>query len=56
MLKITLINPPQSTRYPQAPMGLALLAAVLEADGYHVSVIDANALALTRSGDITGKN
>lgn len=46
MLKVTLINPPQFTRYPQPPMGLALIAAVLEKEGYQVTVLDANALGL----------
>ena len=46
MVKIALVNPPQFTRYPQPPMGLALIAAVLEEKGYKVSVIDANALQL----------
>ena len=46
MLKVTLINPPQFTRYPQPPVGLALLAAVLEREGYQVTVLDANALGL----------
>ncbi|MHB8105714.1 MAG: B12-binding domain-containing radical SAM protein [Dehalococcoidales bacterium] len=46
MLKITLINPPQSTRYPQPPLGLALIAAILEKAGYPVKLLDANALQL----------
>ncbi|MBI4187703.1 MAG: cobalamin B12-binding domain-containing protein [Chloroflexi bacterium] len=46
MLKVTLINPPQFTGYPQPPIGLALLAAVLEREGYQVTVLDANALQL----------
>ncbi len=46
MLKITLINPPQDTRYPQPPLGLALIAAILEKAGYPVKLIDANALNL----------
>jgi len=46
MLKVTLINPPQHTRYPQPPMGLALIAAVLENARYQVSVVDANILGL----------
>ncbi|MFC1961550.1 B12-binding domain-containing radical SAM protein [Chloroflexota bacterium] len=46
MLKVTLVNPPHTTRYPQVPMGLALLAAVLEKAGYPVKVLDANALNL----------
>src|SRR4030042_942635 len=46
MLKITLINPPQATRYPQPPIGLALIAAILERAGYPVKLLDANALQL----------
>jgi anaerobic magnesium-protoporphyrin IX monomethyl ester cyclase len=46
MLNITLINPSQSTRYPQPPLGLALLAAILEREKYPVKLIDANALNL----------
>ena len=46
MLKVTLINPPQFTKYPQPPMGLALIAAVLEREGYPVTLLDANALGL----------
>jgi anaerobic magnesium-protoporphyrin IX monomethyl ester cyclase len=42
MLKVALINPPQFTRYPQPPLGLAMIAAVLEKAGYQVTVIDAN--------------
>ncbi len=46
MLKVTLINPPQFTGYPQPPVGLAIIAAVLEKEGYQVAVLDANALRL----------
>ncbi|MDP3947388.1 MAG: radical SAM protein [bacterium] len=46
MLKVVLINPPQPTAYPQPPMGLALIAAVVEREGYEVRVVDANALRL----------
>ncbi len=45
-IRVTLINPPQFTRYPQPPMGLAQIAAVLETGDYSVSVVDANALGL----------
>ena len=41
-----LINPPQATKYPQPPLGLASLAAVLERNGYNVEILDANALRL----------
>lgn len=46
MLKVTLINPPQFTRYPQSPVGLTLIAAVLERAGYQVTILDANAMGL----------
>jgi radical SAM superfamily enzyme YgiQ (UPF0313 family) len=46
MLNIVLINPSQLTRYPQPPLGLALLAAILEREKYPVKIIDANALGL----------
>ena len=32
MLKVALINPAQSAKYPQPPMGLALIAAAPEID------------------------
>jgi radical SAM superfamily enzyme YgiQ (UPF0313 family) len=47
MLKVTLVNPLQSARYPQPPLGLAIIAAVLEKEGHRVTVLDANALGLT---------
>ena len=46
MLKVVLINPIQSTGYSQPPLGLALIAAVLEREGYQVTVLEANALKL----------
>lgn len=46
MLKVALINPPQATNYPVPPIGLALIAAVLEREGYKVAILDANALRL----------
>jgi len=46
MLKVALINPAQPTRYPQPPVGLALIAAILEREGYPVTILDANALGL----------
>jgi hypothetical protein len=46
MLNITLINPPQFTRYPQPPLGLALIGAVLEKAGHRLTLLDANALGL----------
>lgn len=42
-----LINPPQDTKYPQPPLGLASLAAVLEKNDYKVEILDANALQLS---------
>ena len=41
-MKVVLINPPQKTGYPQPPMGLALLAAVLEREKHTVTIIDYN--------------
>ena len=46
MFKVALINPSQSAVYSQPPVGLALIAAVLEREGYQVAVLDANALKL----------
>ena len=46
MLKVVSINPPQFIGYSQPPMGLAIIAAVLERLGYQVAVVDANALKL----------
>ncbi len=46
MQKVTLVNPPQFSNYPQPPMGLILIAAVLESKGYSVNLIDANFLGL----------
>ena len=46
MFKIALVNPVQSGVYSQPPLGLALLAAVLEREGYQVTVVEANALKL----------
>ncbi len=41
-----MINPPQDTRYPQPPLGLALIAAILERAGHQVKLLEANALGL----------
>lgn len=46
MLKVALINPPQFSPYSQPPMGLAVIAAVVEREGYPVTVVDAHALKL----------
>ena len=45
-MRVALVNPAQVTRYPQSPMGLALIAAVLEKEGHQVTVVDANVLGL----------
>ena len=42
-----MINPLQFTKYPQPPLGLALLAAVLEKKGYSVRILDLTALGLS---------
>lgn len=47
MLNVVLVNPARGDTYAQPPMGLALLAAVLEAAGYPVTIVDANALNLS---------
>lgn len=62
MTTITLINPPQFSGYPQPPLGLASIAAVLERQGYHVTLLDANAMnlpvsripTLTEQADVIG--
>lgn len=38
--KIMLINPPQNAKYPQPPLGLAMIAAVLEESEYEVKILD----------------
>lgn len=45
-MKIVLINPPSKTSFPQPPLGLAAIAAVLEKNGHEVSIIDAQALGI----------
>ena len=50
MFKVALVNPTQFTKYSQPPVGLALIAAVLEREGYQVTVLDANALKLEPEG------
>jgi len=37
MQKVTLVNPQRFSDYPQPPMGLILLASVLESKGYPVN-------------------
>ncbi len=62
MLNITLINPPQFTMYPQPPVGIALVAAILEKEGHQVNILDVNALGIrpedvpyvVRDADIIG--
>lgn len=57
---ITLINPWQDTNYPQPPLGLATIAAILEREKIPVKLIDANALRLkdvrdmVKSADVVG--
>ncbi|MDD4860438.1 MAG: radical SAM protein, partial [Dehalococcoidales bacterium] len=53
MLSVALINAGHAANYPQPPLGLALIAAVLEKAGYRVSVYDAAALRLTSDELIT---
>jgi len=53
-MKVLLINPWQDTGYPQPPFGLAMIAAVLEKNGYHVKVLDSPALKLTENSILRG--
>jgi radical SAM superfamily enzyme YgiQ (UPF0313 family) len=46
-MKAVLINPPQNTKYPQPPLGLASIAAFLEQNYHPVEILDANALHLS---------
>lgn len=46
-MKTILINPSQNTNYPQPPLGLASIAAVLEQNGHQVEILDVNALQLS---------
>lgn len=41
-MKITFINPSQRTRYPQPPIGLALLAGIAKSRGHKVQIVDLN--------------
>jgi len=41
-LRIALVNPPQDTTCPLPPMGLSLIAAVLERKGHRVTVVGAS--------------
>jgi len=53
-VKTLLINPPQNTKYPQPPLGLTSIAAVLEGKNYQVEILDANALQLPESEVVKG--
>jgi anaerobic magnesium-protoporphyrin IX monomethyl ester cyclase len=48
-LKVLLINPWRDTKYPQPPLGLAMLAAVLERKGHSVKILDLAALELSEN-------
>lgn len=48
-MKVLLINPRQDTKYPQPPLGLAMLAAVLEKNGHVVKILDLTALELSEN-------
>ena len=45
-MKVALVNPLYFDKYAQPPMGLALIAAVLERKGHQVTVLDTNVLRL----------
>lgn len=48
-MKTILVNPPQNTNYPQPPLGLASIAAILEAIEYKVEILDLNVVGLSMS-------
>ena len=48
-MKILLVNPPQATQYPQPPLGLAMVAAVLEKNGYLVKILDLPVLGFSEN-------
>lgn len=54
--KVILINPPQNSTYPQPPLGLVCLAAVLEKNAIPVEILDANvfSVALDEYGRYVG--
>ena len=45
-MEIILINPPFKTSFPQPPLGLVFIAAILEKEGHKVNIIDAQALGI----------
>ena len=47
VLKVSLLNPARGDSYPQPPMGLASVAAVLENYGHSVNIVDGGALNLS---------
>ncbi|MFO8010567.1 MAG: radical SAM protein [Dehalococcoidia bacterium] len=51
-MRTGLLNPIQHSAYPQPPMGLALIAAVLEKGGHQVTLLDANAMHI-EPADVT---
>jgi radical SAM superfamily enzyme YgiQ (UPF0313 family) len=53
-MKIALINPPTKNSFPQPPLGLAFIAAILEKNGHKVDIIDAQALEIDEN-EITKK-
>jgi len=46
-MKILLINPPQRTKCPQPPLGLAMVAAVLEKNTDSVQILDLTVLGIS---------
>jgi radical SAM superfamily enzyme YgiQ (UPF0313 family) len=46
-MKVVLINPNQHSKFPQAPIGLAILASIIKGHEEEVKIIDANALNLS---------
>jgi len=52
-MKVLLVNPPQKTKCPQPPLGLAMLAAVLEKKVDSVHILDLAALGMSDESLIT---
>lgn len=48
-MKVLLINPPQATIYPQPPLGLAAIAAVLETKGHAVRILDLSVVGISEN-------
>jgi radical SAM superfamily enzyme YgiQ (UPF0313 family) len=52
-MKVLLVNPPQKTKCPQPPLGLAMVAAVLEKKVDSVHILDLAALGMSDESLVT---